>query len=191
MGGGSADAAAVLRGLNQMFGYPLDRKALEDLGATIGSDVPFCIAGGTQLAKGRGEILSDLPPIPDCSIVICKPAFSISTPELYRRIDDTEILHHPDTQALLEGLDKGDLPQICRNMYNVFEETPLEKFVTIRQIRSTLNDFGALGSMMTGSGSAVFGIFEHAEQASAAFEALKGDYPFCFHVNNRKAIRIR
>ena len=76
-------------------------------------------------------------------------------------------------------------------MYNVFEETPLEKFVTIRQIRSTLNDFGALGSMMTGSGSAVFGIFEHAEQASAAFEALKGDYPFCFHVNNRKAIRIR
>ena len=77
MGGGSADAAAVLRGLNQMFGYPLDRKALEDLGATVGSDVPFCIAGGTQLATGRGEVLSDLPPLPDCSIVICKPSFSI------------------------------------------------------------------------------------------------------------------
>ena len=191
MGGGSADAAAVLRGLNQMFGYPLDRKALEDLGATVGSDVPFCIAGGTQLATGRGEVLSDLPPLPDCSIVICKPSFSISTPELYRRIDDTEILHHPNTQALLEGLDKGDLSQICKNMYNVFEETPLEQFVTIRQIRQTLMDQGALGSMMTGSGSAVFGIFDDPDRANSAHEALKAEYPFCFHVNNRKAIRVR
>lgn len=191
MGGGSADAAAVLRGLNQMFGYPLDRKSLEALGATVGSDVPFCIAGGTQLATGRGEMLSDLPPLPDCSIVICKPAFSISTPELYRRIDDTEILNHPNTQALLEGLDKGDLSQICKNMYNVFEETPLEQFVTIRQIRQTLMDQGALGSMMTGSGSAVFGIFDDPDRANSAHEALKAEYPFCFHVNNRKAIRVR
>jgi hypothetical protein len=111
--------------------------------------------------------------------------------ELYRRIDDTEILHHPNTQALLEGLDNGDLPQICKNMYNVFEETPLEQFVTIRQIRQTLTDLGALGSMMTGSGSAVFGIFDDPDRANAAHEELKAEYPFCFHVNNRKAIRVR
>lgn len=191
MGGGSADAAAVLRGLNQMHGFPLDRKALEDLGATVGSDVPFCIAGGTQLAEGRGEILKDLPPLPDCSIVICKPAFSISTPELYRRIDDTEILHHPDTPALLRGLEAGDLKLVAENMYNVFEETPLEQFVTVRKIRQCLSEHGALGSMMTGSGSAVFGIFEDAEKAARAQEDLKTEYPFCFLVRNRKAIRLR
>ena len=191
MAGGSTDAAAVLRGLNRMFSYRLNRKELEELGATIGSDVPFCIAGGTQLATGRGEILEDLSPLPDCSIVICKPSFSISTPELYRQIDDTEIAHHPDTARLRAALEKQDLKDLAENMYNVFEETPLDQFETIRSIRKELMEHGALGSMMTGSGSAVFGIYDDAGKAKSAEQALRQTYRFCFMTRNRAAIRLR
>lgn len=191
MAGGSTDAAAVLRGLNRMFSYRLNRKELEELGATIGSDVPFCIAGGTQLATGRGEILQDLPPLPDCSIVICKPSFSISTPELYRQIDGTEIAHHPNTEVLKQALEDQDLKSLAENMYNVFEETPLEQFHTVRQIRNDLMNHGALGSMMTGSGSAVFGIYDDQEKAEQAQAELKKLHRFCFLSHNRAAIRLR
>lgn len=190
MGGGSADAAAVLRGLNQLFGFPMNRSALETLGASVGSDVPFCIAGGTQLAEGRGEILRDLSPLPDCTFVICKPSFSISTPELYRRIDDTEIRKHPDTPRIIRALEEKNLSGIAESMYNVFEETPLQQFETVRLIRSSLMDCGALGSMMTGSGSAVFGLFDDAGLAAQAFDALRQQFPSCFLARNRRAIRM-
>ena len=100
MAGGSADAAAVLRGMNRLYGSCMNRRDLEKLGERIGSDVAFCIAGGTSLARGRGEVLEDLTPMPDCAIVVCKPGFSISTPELFRKLDQIGLRTHPDTAGM-------------------------------------------------------------------------------------------
>jgi len=179
MGGGSADAAAVLRGMNRLFGNPLSRRALEELSSGIGSDVAFCVAGGTALARGRGEKLEDLRALPDCVFVVAKPDFSISTPELYRKLDSAPLRRHPDTPGLLQGIETGDLNAVCRRMYNVFEDLPDRRMRTVSQIKGTLLDHGALGAMMTGTGSAVFGVFGEPEAAERAREALRQDYRFC------------
>ena len=179
MGGGSADAAAVLRALNRIYGMPFDRKRLEELAQQIGSDVAFCVTGGTALAEGRGEKLTDLPAMPDCLFVICKPSFSISTPELYKKLDSAPVRIHPDTQGLLHAVREGDLRAVCRRMYNVFEEIDDRRMRTVAQIKGRLLDHRALGAMMTGTGSAVFGVFEQEEDARAACAALRQDYPFC------------
>ncbi len=179
MGGGSADAAAVLRAMNRMYGSPFDRNQLEELAQQIGSDVAFCVAGGTALAEGRGEKLTDLPAMPDCHFVICKPSFSISTPELYKKLDSAPVRIHPDTQGLLNAVREGDLRALCRRMYNVFEEIDDRRLRTVAQIKGRLLDHRALGAMMTGTGSAVFGVFEREEDARRACAALRPDYPFC------------
>ena len=179
MGGGSADAAAVLRALNRIYGMPFDRGRLEELAQQIGSDVAFCVAGGTALAEGRGEKLTDLPAMPEGSFVICKPAFSISTPELYKKLDSAPVRIHPDTQGLLRAVREGDLGALCRRMYNVFEEIDDRRMRTVAQIKGRLLDHRALGAMMTGTGSAVFGVFEQEEDARRACAALRQDYPFC------------
>jgi len=179
MGGGSADAAAVLRALNRIYGMPFDRRQLEELAQQIGSDVAFCVAGGTALAEGRGEKLTDLPDLRSGSFVICKPSFSISTPELYKKLDSAPVRIHPDTQGLLRAVREGDLRAICRRMYNVFEEIDDRRLRTVAQIKGRLLDHRALGAMMTGTGSAVFGVFEQEEDARRASEALRQDYPFC------------
>lgn len=159
MAGGSADAAAVLRALNRLYEQRLDREQLLELAAAVGSDVPFCLTGGTVLATGRGEQLQPLPPMPDCRYVICKPSFSISTPELFAKIDRTRLRRHPDTAGLVAAVEQGDLPGISRRMYNVFEDVNERKFRTVRELKSRLLDAGALGTVMTGTGSALFGIF--------------------------------
>ena len=179
MAGGSADAAAVLRGMNALYDSRLDRKQLEELACAVGSDVAFCVAGGTALARGRGEILEDLPPMPDCFFAICKPEFSISTPELFRKLDETPLRRHPDTAGLVEAIDRGQLRQLCRRMYNVFEDVPDRRMRTVAEIKGRLLDHGALGAMMTGTGSAVFGVFEKEETARDAAAALRGEYKFC------------
>lgn len=179
MAGGSADAAAVLRGMNALYDSRLDRKQLEELACAVGSDVAFCVAGGTALARGRGEILEDLPPLPDCFFAICKPEFSISTPELFRKLDETPLRRHPDTAGLVEAIDRGQLRQLCRRMYNVFEDVPDRRMRTVAEIKGRLLDHGALGAMMTGTGSAVFGVFEKEEAAWDAAAALRGEYKFC------------
>ncbi len=179
MAGGSADAAAVLRGMNALYDSRLDRKRLEELACAVGSDVAFCVAGGTALARGRGEILEDLPPLPDCFFAICKPEFSISTPELFRKLDETPLRRHPDTAGLVEAIGRGQLRQLCRRMYNVFEDVPDRRMRTVAEIKGRLLDHGALGAMMTGTGSAVFGVFEKAETARDAAAALRGEYKFC------------
>ena len=179
MGGGSADAAAVLRALNRIYGMPFDRGRLEELAQQIGSDVAFCVAGGTALAEGRGEKLTDLPAMPEGSFVICKPAFSIATPELYKKLDSAPVRIHPDTQGLLRAVREGDLRALCRRMYNVFEEIDDRRMRTVAQIKGRLLDHRALGAMMTGTGSAVFGVFEQEEDARRACAALRQDYPFC------------
>lgn len=179
MAGGSADAAAVLRGMNRMFGHPLDRPELESLAGQVGSDVAFCIAGGTQLASGRGEVLEDLPPLPACHLVVCKPGFSISTPELFRKLDEVSLRRHPDTAGMLDALDRADLREIAIRLYNVFEEIPDRRMRQIAEIKSRLLDHGALGAVMTGTGSAVFALFRDPDAATACAAKLKQDYRFC------------
>ena len=179
MAGGSADAAAVLRGMNRLFGSPLNRKELEALAGQVGSDVAFCVAGGTQLAKGRGEQLEDLPPLPPCWIVVCKPGFSISTPELFRKLDEVSLRRHPDTAGMLAALREEDLRGISIRMYNVFEDVPDRRMRQTGEIKSVLLDHGALGAMMTGTGSAVFGIFSNTEAAERCAADLKKEHRFC------------
>jgi 4-diphosphocytidyl-2-C-methyl-D-erythritol kinase len=190
IGGGSADAAAVLRGLNRLYGGHFSPEALEEIGAGVGSDVPFCVRGGTQLAKGRGEILSPLPPLPKCSVVICKPDFSISTPELYRKLDSVQIKCRPDTQGIISALEAGDLAGVARRMYNVFESVPDHRRRSISAIRGALLDRGALGSVMTGSGSAVFGIFPDEAAARSARDGMGKNLGTCFLARNISAERV-
>ena len=178
MGGGSSDAAAVLRGMNRLYGQRLSRRELEELASRVGSDVAFCVAGGTALARGRGEILTDLPDLPDCCFVIAKPDFSISTPELYKKLDSVPLRRHPDTAGLLQGIESGELREICRRMYNVFEDVPDRRMRTVGEIKGVLLDHGALSAMMTGTGSAVFGVFEDEAAAERARERLGKDYRF-------------
>ncbi|MDO4974442.1 MAG: 4-(cytidine 5'-diphospho)-2-C-methyl-D-erythritol kinase [Eubacteriales bacterium] len=179
MGGGSADAAAVLRGMNRLFDERLSRRELEGLACSIGSDVAFCVAGGSALARGRGELLEDLPALPACIFVIAKPDFSISTPELYRKLDSVALRRHPDTAGLLEAVGQGNLREICRRMYNVFEDVPDRRMRTVNEIKGVLLDHGALGAMMTGTGSAVFGVFDDKTGAEAARETLEKEFRFC------------
>ena len=179
MAGGSADAAAVLRALNRAWGSPLSVETLCAAAAELGSDVVFCLRGGTALASGRGEILKPLPALPPCSFVVIKPDFSISTPELFRKLDEARLNCHPDTEGLLAALEKGDLDGLCRRMYNVFEDVPDRRMRAIRAAKGALLDCGALGALMTGTGSAVFGVFREAEAAEKARAALAKEYRYC------------
>ena len=180
LGGGSTDGACVLRLMNKMFETGLGRETLEFLGNTIGSDVPFSIDGGTKLAEGRGEILTDLPPIPFCHVVICKPPFSCSTPELFGYVKCDKIRARPDTDGIIKALEEGNLGAIARRMYNVFEDVLPRGKQEIAEIKGALLDNNALGSIMTGSGSSVFGLFENKADALTAYEQLKKRYDECF-----------
>ena len=183
MAGGSADAAAVLRGLNALLGLGLSPARLEEIGAKVGSDVPYCVRGGTALAEGRGEVLTDLPPLPACWAVIAKPAFPVSTPELFRALDALRIRRRPDTAGLVDALAAGDLEGVARRMYNVFEDAlPPRRGEEIRRLKNELIQQGALGACMTGTGSAVFGLFAGEADARRAREALEELCPVCFAV---------
>ena len=180
LGGGSADAAAVLRALNRHFGSPLSILALAELGAQVGSDVPFCVVGGTAMVEGRGERLRKLPDMPDCVFVVCKPDFSVSTPDLYQKIDTVAIPHRPDNQAMESALLAGDLGKIADNLYNVFDPVVTADNLELNYIKSICNSYGSLGQQMTGSGSAVFAILEDFEYAAVVCSMLKENYPNIF-----------
>jgi 4-diphosphocytidyl-2-C-methyl-D-erythritol kinase len=177
MGGGSADAAAVLRALNRHYGNPLSIAALAELGGLIGSDVPFCTICGTAMVEGRGERLRKLPDIPDCFFVICKPEFSASTPELYRKLDETEIAKRPNNRAMESALLAGDLKQVCENIHNVFDPLVTAEHMELNYIKSLFYNYGAIGYQMTGSGSAVFAIVSEFEIAAVLCNMLKENYP--------------
>lgn len=168
LGGGSADAAATLLGLNKMMGHPINNKNLEKIGLMCGADVVFCMRGGTQLAEGVGEILTPLKPLPPCHIVIIKPSLSISTKTVFQGFSLTECSYHPDTSGILECLGKGDLPGICIRAFNVLEKAVSPRYKDLGKYKSDLLSFGALGSCMSGSGSSVFGIFNSKESAIKA-----------------------
>ena len=181
LAGGSADAAAVLRGLNQLAGLHLPPERLEEIGAKVGSDVPYCVRGGTALAEGRGEVLTDLPPLPSCHVVLCKPAFSVPTPELFARLDGVRIRRRPDTAGLLSALAAGDLAGVARRMYNVFEDAlPPRRAAEIQRLKTELIQQGAMGACMSGTGSALFGLFSDGEAAARARDALALLCPTCF-----------
>ncbi|MBR2047537.1 MAG: 4-(cytidine 5'-diphospho)-2-C-methyl-D-erythritol kinase [Oscillospiraceae bacterium] len=178
MGGGSADAAAVLRALNAHFDYPFSIMALAELGAQVGSDVPFCVLCGTAMVEGRGERLRKLPDMPkDCVIVVCKPDFGVSTPELYRKIDQTAIAHRPDNRAMESALLEGDLGKVCAQIYNVFDPLVTEEHLEMNYIKSIMNSYGAIGFQMTGSGSAIFAVMPNFEYAAVVCNMLKENYP--------------
>ena len=190
LGGGSADGACVLRLLNSMFDAKIKRRELETLGSSVGSDVPFCIAGGTVLAKGRGDIMTDLTPIPESRIVICKPPFAFSTPELFGLINCEKIRARPDTAGIIDSLDRGDLSGVARRMYNVFEDVLPRGRKEIENIKYLLLDTGALGAVLTGTGSAVFGIYDSAGAAEQAYDRLRASYSDCHLCETTAAIDI-
>ena len=180
MGGGSADAAAVLRALNRHFGEPLSIMALAELGAMVGSDVPFCVLGGTVMVEGRGERLRKLPDMPDCFFVVVKPDFSNSTAELYRKIDEAAIAKRPDQRAMESALLAGDLGKVCENIWNVFDPVVTAEHPELNYIKSVCNSYGAAAYQMTGSGSAVYAIVPNFEYAAVICSMLKENYPNIF-----------
>ncbi len=183
--GGSSDAAAVLRGLNRLCGTGYSLQTLMELGAQVGSDVPYCVMGGTALAEGRGEVLTPLPPLPDCWLVMCKPGFPISTPELFRAIDQVRLTRHPNTDGMLAALAAGDLKEVALRLYNVFEDVlPTSRRNVIQEIKDRMLDGGALGACMSGTGPTVFGLFTEEEQAAATARNLQGIWRDTFLVQN-------
>ena len=177
LAGGSADAAAVLHAMNRLTGAGLSPVELAKIGERVGSDVPFCVLGGAALAQGRGELLTPLAPRPPCPFVICKPPFSISTPQLVARVNVRKIVRRPDTAGVTAALAAGELAGVARRMYNVFEDVlQPRRLAEINEIKSALIDCGALGASMSGSGPSVFGLFEDGARAQDACSRLRESY---------------
>lgn len=172
MAGGSADAAAVLYGLNLIFDKPFSLEELCSIGSRCGADVPFSLAGGTMLAEGIGEKLSSVTPLPDCWFVVVKPDFGMSTPESYKYYDEHGLfsLEHPNKDDFIAAFEENSLVSIGSKLYNILEHTVNNPIIS--EIKSVLKNLGAIGSMMTGSGTAVFGMFDSAEKAVAAKNAV-------------------
>ena len=171
MAGGSSNAAAVLYGINRMFDLGLSMEELMKRGVSLGADGPYCIMRGTVLAEGIGEILTPLPPMPRCQIVVAKPPVSVSTKMVYEKIDSRRIVEHPDIDGIIEGLKEGDVTKIASCMGNVLEQVTVEEYPVIDKIKKLMNEGGAKGAMMSGSGPTVFGIF--TEKSLAKKAALK------------------
>ena len=176
LGGGSADVAALLRILRDTYAPGLPAEELERIGFTVGSDMPFCVRGGTSLAEGRGEVLTDLTPLPDCWFVLCKPDFGIPTPSLFARVDGGELTHRPDINGMRLALETGDLPGVAARLGNVFEGVLPEEYHEVFHIKKRLMELSALNAAMSGSGPTVFGVFAEQETARRAAEVLKETY---------------
>lgn len=176
LGGGSADAAAVLRGLRKLYRPEMMIKDLERMAAELGSDVPFCVRSVTAMARGRGEQLLKLPKLPLCWFVICKPAFSFSTAEMYAKLDEKEPVSSIDTLGLIKALEYQDMQEISDRLGNCFEGV-LEESSEIFAIKNRLLALGARNACMSGSGSAVYGLFTQEDEAKAAAAELQKAYP--------------
>lgn len=174
MAGGSADGAGVIVGLNEILKVGLTLDKMCEIGKSVGADVPFCIKGGTVYASGTGTEITSIESIPNCWIVIAKPNLKISTQEAYASFDELCINFKRDLSPLLSAIQKGNLLEVCENLYNRFEEVVNEP--EIFEIKRHLKEFGADGFLMTGSGSAVYGIFQHKNHAKECFESIKKFY---------------
>lgn len=176
LGGGSADVAALLRLLRDAYCPKMPVGELERIGFTVGSDMPFCVRGGTALAEGRGELLTDLTPLPECWFVLCKPDFGIPTPALFALVDGGELIRRPDIDGMLKALRHGDLEGVASRLGNVFEEVLPAEYHEVFAIKQRLLELGALNAAMSGSGPAVFGIFCEETVAAQAANSLRERY---------------
>ena len=160
MAGGSTDAAAVMTGMNKLFDLNIDRNILMEHGLKLGADVPYCIMGGTALAEGIGDKLTQLSPCPDCYVLVAKPDISVSTAYVYMNLvlDDTTV--HPDIDMVRNALESGDIRTAAQNMGNLLENVTQKEYPVISEIKHIMDDNGALGSLMSGSGPTVFGLFD-------------------------------
>lgn len=170
MAGGSTDAAAVMKGINQIFGLGLSTSQLMEDGIAIGADVPYCILGGTALAEGIGERLTPLVPLPACYILIAKPNITVSTKYVYGHLDAQGIKKHPDIDGMAAAIGAGNLAGIARRMENVLETVTVPAYPIIEDIKHKMRCLGAMNSLMSGSGPTVFGLFQTWETAQAAFQ---------------------
>jgi len=178
MAGGSADAAAVIRGMDACFSLSMSREEQDRIALSLGADVPFCLRRGTYLAEGIGEKLARLPDLPSCYMVIIKPDFGVSTPWAYQRFDELEIpkdgKEHPDIDRLIEALRSGSIRSVADSMGNILESVVIEEYPEIQHIKDSLVTYGAVKALMSGSGPTVFGIFNDEVKAQDAFMHLGG-----------------
>lgn len=178
LAGGSADAAATLRGLNQIWGLGLTLDELAVIGSEIGSDVSFCVYGGTALATGRGEVIQHLESPPPCWVILAKPPIGVSTAEVYRNVVVDE-LKHPDIRAMLVAIEDRDYPKICSNLGNVLESVTFNLYPEVKRIKDQMIRFGTDGVLMSGSGPTVFGLVHHESKMQRICNGLRG---FCADV---------
>ncbi|MEH7084902.1 4-(cytidine 5'-diphospho)-2-C-methyl-D-erythritol kinase [Neobacillus drentensis] len=178
LAGGSSDAAATLRGLNKLWNLGLTMDELAELGSEIGSDVSFCVYGGTALAKGRGEIITQIPAPPTCWVILAKPFIGVSTAEVYRRLAINETVH-PNIAGMIEAIHEHDYQKVCSNVGNVLEEVTLNLHPEVALIKEQMKRFGADAVLMSGSGPTVFGIVQHDSRMHRIYNGLRG---FCDQV---------
>jgi len=172
MAGGSTNAAGVLKALNSLTGINCDEKTLMEIGVRVGADVPYCIYGKTALAEGLGEIITPIKQFPETVVCLAKPDFSVSTVEIFKALNAKKIEAHPDTKGIISAIETGDVYAVSKRMYNVLETVTAKKLPVINELKSVMLDYGAMGTIMTGSGPTVFGLFENEKQAEKAREKL-------------------
>lgn len=173
MAGGSSDAAAAMRGLNELFGLGYSMRELQALGVTLGADIPYCLVGGTMLSEGIGEILTPLPAPPDCFLVVAKPDINVSTGFVYGNLHADSLTFHPDIDGMIGALREGNLDGICSRLGNVLENITAKEYPVIEELKRLMRYRGALNALMSGSGPTVFGIFSELSKAQAAAEAIR------------------
>lgn len=176
LAGGSANAAAVLQGLNLLWELGLSQQQLEELGAMLGSDIPFCLRGGTVLASGRGEVLTPLAPVPECYVVLAKPDICVSTATTYKEYCQENVCAHPNNDHVIDALRRQDMPAIIDGLCNVLESVTIKRHPIIADIKQHMLDFGAMNSLMSGSGPTVFGLAPDEQSAQAIYDKLKQHY---------------
>lgn len=172
MAGGSSDCATTLIGINEMFNLGLSKQQLMERGVKLGADVPYCVLGGTAIARGIGEVLTPLPTPPQCHVIIAKPPISVSTAYVYGHIRPDEITKRPDVEQMTLAIKEQDLNKLSDLLYNVMEEVTVSEYPVIEKLKSIMLENGALNSIMSGSGPTVFGLFDDREKAQAAMKAL-------------------
>lgn len=179
LAGGSSDAAATLRGLNRLWNLGISNEELHTLGAELGSDVPFCVTGGTALARGRGEKLEHIESPPQCWVVLAKPPINVSTADVYGRLNATSINRHPSTNQVVSAIRNKDFHAMCEGLGNVLEEVTLALYPEVRQLKDCMERLGADGVLMSGSGPTVFALCAKEMKASRVYNGLRG---FCKEV---------
>ncbi|HHU62788.1 MAG TPA: 4-(cytidine 5'-diphospho)-2-C-methyl-D-erythritol kinase [Clostridiales bacterium] len=176
LAGGSSDGAAVLKALNELWGIGLSGQKLMELGLALGADVPYCILGGTALAEGIGEVLTPLPDLPKTWMVLVKPEIDISTKWVYTHLDLDKLTDRPDIDAMVKAVEDRDIRAVAENLSNVLESVSARRYPVIEAIKNGLTGMGALGSVMSGSGPTVFGIFKDRAAAQRAARVLAMEY---------------